>query len=64
MKFYPSAKAPDHCRRNPRTADTIIADELLIFQPKDNTPGGSSHGIKATKKKIVTGVVFHINLHL
>lgn len=35
---------------------------LFTSHLKDNTPGGSSHGIKANKNKIVTGVVFHINL--
>lgn len=36
---------------------------LFISQTKDKAPGGSNHGIKASKKKIVIGVVFHINLH-
>ena len=60
---HPRAKAPDHWRRNPRRADTRMAVELLKFQLKDNTPGGSNHGLRANKKKIVTGVVFHINLY-
>lgn len=61
--MYPSAKAPDHWRRKPRRADMKMADELLIFHLNNNTPGGSNHGINANKKKTVTGVVFHINLH-
>lgn len=59
----PSANAPDHCKRNPSKADMRIADVFVGSHLKDNTPGGSSHGIRATRKKIVTGVVFHISLH-
>lgn len=62
LEAYPSAKAPDHWRRKPSKADTRIADVLFTSHLKDNTPGGSSHGIKPNKNKIVTGVVFHINL--
>lgn len=60
---YPSARAPDHCNRKPSKAEIRIALVLVASHLKDSTPGGSSHGISATKKKIVTGVVFHINLH-
>lgn len=63
METNPSANAPDHCKRKPRSADIRTADELLRFHTKENPPGGSSHGIRASKKKIVTGVVFHINLY-
>jgi len=59
---HPSAKAPESCKRKPSAADTTIAVELLKSQLKDNTPGGSNHGIRASKKNTVTGVVFHINL--
>lgn len=59
---YPSAKAPDHCRRNPNRADIRIGSVLLMSQLKERTPGGSSKGIRATKNKTVIGVVFHINL--
>jgi hypothetical protein len=38
----------------------MIVVELLTFQLKDKTPGGSNHGIRASKKKMVTGVVLHI----
>lgn len=62
MESHPSAKAPDHCRRKPRRADMKMADELLRFHLYNNTPGGSKQGIRASKKKTVTGVVFHINL--
>ena len=60
---HPSAKAPDHCRRKPSKADMRMALVLFTSQTKDNAPGGSNHGIKANKKEIVIGVVFHINLH-
>ena len=60
--MYPSARAPDHCKRNPSKADIIIADMFVGSHLKDNTPGGSNHGMSVTKKKTVTGVVFHINL--
>ena len=60
---HPSAKAPDHCSKKPRAADIRIAVELLRSHLNDRIPGGSNHGIRASKKKIVTGVVFHINLH-
>ncbi len=60
---HPSAKAPDHCKRKPRIADIRTAEELVRSQLNDRTPGGSNHGIRASKKKIVTGVVLHINLH-
>jgi hypothetical protein len=40
----------------------IIAHVFLKLQLKDHKPGGSSKGIKTTKKNIVIGVVFHINL--
>ena len=60
---HPSAKAPDHCKRKPRAADVKTAEELWRFHLKDETPGGSNHGNNANKKKIVTGVVFHISLH-
>ena len=56
---HPSAKSPDHCKRLPITADFITADELLRFHSKDDTPGGSNHGTRATKKKIVTGNLPH-----
>lgn len=59
---HPSAKAPDHWRRNPNNADMMMADALFQVQLKDNTPGGSSNGIKTTKKNIEIGLVFHINL--
>jgi cell shape-determining protein MreC len=59
---YPNAKAPDHCKRKPRRADIKIADELFTSHLKDRTPGGSIQGINAPRKKIVIGVVFHINL--
>lgn len=59
---HPRAKAPDHCRKKPRAADIRIALVLLRSHLNDSTPGGSSHGIRASKKKIVIGVVFHINL--
>lgn len=39
-----------------------MANELLRFHLKANAPGGSINGIRATKKKTVIGVVFHINL--
>lgn len=61
-KPYPRAKAPDHWSRKPRAADMKMTDELEKVQLKDRTPGGSSHGIKATKKNMVIGVVFHISL--
>jgi hypothetical protein len=64
LEAHPSAKAPDHCRRKPRRAVRKIADELYRSHLNDNSPGGSKHGIKATRKKIVTGVVFHINLQI
>lgn len=35
---------------------------LVRFQSKERTPGGSKIGIKETRKSIVIGVVFHINL--
>ena len=63
-RTHPRAKAPDHCRRKPSSADIIMAEVLLTFQLKDNTPGGSNQGIKGTRKKIVTGVVLHINLQM
>lgn len=59
---HPNAKAPDHCKRKPRRADTIMAVELFTSHLKDRTPGGSIQGIKAPRKKTVIGVVFHINL--
>lgn len=59
---HPSARAPDHWRKKPNTADVKIAAVLFWFQSKVNTPGGSNKGIKAIKKKMVTGVVFHISL--
>lgn len=59
---HPSAKAPDHWRRKPRTADVRIAVELPKSHLKSRTPGGSNQGIRASKKNIVTGVVFHISL--
>lgn len=62
LESHPSAKAPDHCRRKPSKADIRMVLALLTSHTKDNAPGGSNHGIKASKKKIVTGVVFHINL--
>jgi len=62
MQSHPNAKAPDHCKRKPRRADTKTAVELFTSHLKDSTPGGSIHGINAPRKKIVTGVVFHINL--
>lgn len=60
---YPRASAPDHWRRKPRRADIRTADALLKSHLKDKTPGGSSHGIRGSRKKMVIGVVFHINLH-
>lgn len=60
---HPSARAPDHCRRKPRAADIRMVAVLLGSHLNDSTPGGSSHGIRASKKKTVIGVVFHINLH-
>lgn len=60
---HPSAKAPDHWRRKPRTADIRMALELLRSHWNSRTPGGSNHGIRASKKNIVTGVVLHISLH-
>jgi len=62
MQSHPNANAPDHCKRKPRRADTKTAVELFTSHLKDRTPGGSIHGINAPRKKIVTGVVFHINL--
>lgn len=59
---YPSAKAPDHWSKKPRTADMRIAIVLLKFQLKVRTPGGSNQGINVTRKNKVIGVVFHINL--
>lgn len=60
---HPKARAPDHCNRKPSRADMRTAVELFRSHLNNSTPGGSNHGIKATKKKIVIGVVFHINLH-
>lgn len=60
--FYPRANAPDHCRRKPKRAEIKIALEFRKSQLKDSTPGGSSNGISGSRKKIVIGVVFHINL--
>eukprot|EP01018_Ginkgo_biloba_P006494 Gb_32640 [translate_table: standard] len=57
----PSAKAPDHCSKNPSVAEIIMANELERFQLNASKPGGSNHGIKTTKEKTVMGVVFHIN---
>jgi hypothetical protein len=59
---HPSAKAPDHCRRKPNKAEMIIAQLFLKFQSNNSKPGGSSRGINASKKNMVTGVVFHISL--
>lgn len=59
---YPKASAPDHCKRKPSKAELRIAEELFRSHLNNKTPGGSSHGINANKKKIVIGVVFHINL--
>lgn len=60
---HPSAKAPDHCRRKPRKADMKIKVAFWAFHLNNKAPGGSNHGMRASKKNIVTGVVFHINLH-
>ena len=60
---HPKARAPDHCKRKPSRADMRTAVELFRSHLNKSTPGGSNHGIKATKKKIVIGVVFHISLH-
>ena len=62
LETHPRAKAPDHWSRKPRAADIKIADVLQKFQLNDRAPGGSSQGIKATKKRRVIGVVFHIKL--
>lgn len=62
QKTNPRASAPDHWRRKPRRAETRIAEELAKSHSNSKTPGGSSHGMRANKKKIVNGVVFHINL--
>lgn len=59
---YPSAKAPDHCSKNPRMADIKITEVLLKFQSKESTPGGSKQGNIAARKIKVIGVVFHISL--
>lgn len=60
---YPSARAPDHCSKNPKMAEIKIAEVLFRFQLNARIPGGSSRGIKAMKKNTVIGVVFHINLY-
>lgn len=60
---HPRVKAPDHWSRNPKIADMIMAVELLRSHWKESTPGGSNDGIRANKKNIVVGVVFHISLH-
>lgn len=59
---YPSAKAPDHCSKNPRMADAKITKVLLKFQSNESTPGGSKQGNIAARKIKVIGVVFHISL--
>lgn len=64
INTYPSAKAPDHWSKKPRTAEAPIAAELWRLQSKESIPGGSSAGIIINKKNKVTGVVFHINLHI
>jgi len=61
---YPSAKAPDHCSKNPRTADPKITKVLLKFQSNESTPGGSKQGNIAARKIKVIGVVFHISLSI
>lgn len=60
---HPRVKAPDHWRRNPKIADMIMAVQLLRSHWKESNPGGSNDGIRANKKNIVVGVVFHISLH-